>query len=119
MTLSLFEQIAFDCEIAHSEQRLEEVEFVAVIGSGTFNTYFGVLKRSGFISENGDGVSITQEGMNFIGSDFPPPPTTTEELQALWRSSLRSGEARMLDELVKRYPNGLSRQELAYHSGFE
>jgi hypothetical protein len=86
---------------------------------GTFNTYFGVLKRSGFLSEESDGVAITQEGMNFIGSDFPPPPTTTEELQALWRSSLRSGEARMLDELVKRYPNGLSRQELAHHSGFE
>ncbi len=85
---------------------------------GTFNTYFGVLKRAGFIVEQGGEVSITDAGLAYLGADVPPAPSTTAELQAMWRSRLRAGEARMLDVLVANYPNWVTRRQLGELSGF-
>lgn len=86
---------------------------------GTFGTYFGTLKRTGLIEENGVGVQITEAGMTYLGygSDRPAPPTTEQVLE-MWREVLRAGERKMLDELVAIYPQALSRSELGARTGF-
>lgn len=86
---------------------------------GTFSTYLGVLKRSGYLTEASGILQITDGGMAALGIDAPLPPTTTEEVLDQWRSALRAGERRMLDELVTVYPRALSREELADRAGFE
>jgi hypothetical protein len=84
---------------------------------GTFGTYFGTLKRAGFLQDEGGEISITQAGLDYVGVDVPEP-TTTEELLQMWYSALRAGERKMLDELVSFYPAGLSRDELGERTGF-
>lgn len=43
---------------------------------------------------------------------------TTDQLLATWRAVLRSGERRMLDELVRVHPHQLTRSELAARAHF-
>lgn len=85
---------------------------------GTFNTYFGDLKRRGFVTEDSSkNVVVTQEGMDYVG-EVPKSPRTHEEIMAMWRRNLRAGEMRILEVLVDAYPECLSREELANSSEF-
>lgn len=86
---------------------------------GTFGTYFGTLKRAGLIVEaaNGD-VEITQAGLDYLGADVPPQPETTEELMRMWSNALRDGERKMLDTLVRVYPEWVTRADLGETTGF-
>jgi hypothetical protein len=79
---------------------------------GTFSTYLGELKRAGYLEENGGELTVTQAGFDALGTD-PPAPATADEVRALWRDRLRAGARRMLDALIDRYPEGLTREELA------
>ncbi len=80
---------------------------------GTYNTYFGDLKRRGLVSEDHQGnVQATQEGMVFLG-EIAPAPTTHDEILAMWKRNLRAGEGRMLQEIVAVYPDPISKEELA------
>lgn len=81
------------------------------ITGGTFQTYWGVLRRHELIDEGPEDVGITDDGLAVIG-DVPAAPQTTDEIVAMWRSTLKAGARRMLDELVGAYPKGLSREEL-------
>jgi uncharacterized protein len=85
---------------------------------GTFGTYFGVLKRHDLIEEVGVDVGITPAGLALLGSAPPAGPQTTDEVLALWRSALRSGERRMLDELLACGGTALTRHELGEKTGF-
>lgn len=85
---------------------------------GTFQTYFGTLKRAGFIIETNGEVEITTEGLAYVGQDVPPAPATTAEMLAMWRARLRAGESKMLDTLVEVHPEGMSRSVLGQLSGF-
>lgn len=85
---------------------------------GTFGNYFGVLKRHQFLEERTDGIVITEHGMAYLGLSEPPPPQTTEELLETWRSALRRGERQMLDELVRIYPDTITRDELGERAGY-
>jgi hypothetical protein len=86
---------------------------------GTFGTYFGTLKRHGLLTEGANGdVEITDAGLEYLGSDIPPRPQTTEELLAMWQRALRRGEWHMLEALVSVYPNALVRDELGERTGY-
>ena len=85
---------------------------------GTFGNYFGTLKRLAFIIESGRDVEITQAGLDHLGADIPPRPETIDELLAMWKSALREGERKMLDQLVEVYPEAMTRQELGERTGF-
>ncbi|MGH7273096.1 MAG: hypothetical protein ACREIQ_01385, partial [Nitrospiria bacterium] len=89
------------------------------VRGGTFSTYFGTLKRAGFLNEIGSDIQITQTGLDYLGYAAPPPAQTAEELLDMWRGSLRAGERKMLDELVSVYPKSLGRAGLAYRAGYE
>lgn len=87
---------------------------------GTFGNYYGRLKRFGLIKEDILGaVLITEVGLGWFGSDRPQAPGTTDELLAMWRGKLLAGERKMLDAVVGRYPNPVSRQELGEETGYE
>jgi hypothetical protein len=85
---------------------------------GTFGTYWGVLKRYGFVEEGRDGLaSITDAGLAAIGEAADAPPQTREEVIETWRRALRAGERAMLDALLAA-PAGLSREQLGAQTGF-
>jgi hypothetical protein len=86
---------------------------------GTFGTYFGTLKRQGLIREatNGD-VEMTEAGLAYLGDEVPPRPQTTAEVLTMWQQALKRGEWRMLEALVKIYPQSLSREELGDRTGY-
>jgi hypothetical protein len=88
------------------------------VRGGTFGTYFGTLKRVGFIEEVNGEIQITQAGLDYLGHVAPPPPQSTEEILEMWRGALRAGERKMLDELVAIYPQALTREELGVRTGF-
>jgi len=85
---------------------------------GTFGTYFGTLKRHGLIRVTHGHVEITEAGQAYLGSEVPPQPQTTEEVLAMWQRALKRGEWRMLEALVKIYPQSLSREELGDETGY-
>jgi len=85
---------------------------------GTFGNYFSLLRKGGFIQEMAGEVQATQHGMDYLGTDISPAPSSTDELLAMWRKNLVSGEASMLDVLVAEYPNWMTRQTLGELTNF-
>lgn len=78
---------------------------------GTFSTYWGTLKRAGYIEERDGEAWITDAGLARADVE-PANPQTTEEILDMWRGSLKKGARNMLDELVDAYPDSLTRTEL-------
>ena len=89
--------------------------------SGTYGTYLSLLRSQGLI-EVGAEVSITEEGINYLGAE-KPQPQTQEEVLDMWRSNLTGGARRMFDVLVDEYPRQVDKAELgertdmSYNSG--
>ncbi len=78
--------------------------------SGTYGTYLSLLQSQGLI-EVGAEISITEEGLNHIGTD-KPRPQSQEEVLAMWRTNLTGGARRMFDVLVDAYPGQIDKAEL-------
>lgn len=79
---------------------------------GTFSAYYGNLKRRKLITiDHAKNISVTEHGMDVAG-EIPPAPSTPEETLAMWKSNLRAGEARILQEIVDAYPESISKDEL-------
>jgi len=82
-------------------------------GSGTFGTYLSELRRAGYVvEEGGSDWAITEAGRAFVGPVDPKPPTTAA-LVEMWSGRFRAGARSMLATLVARYPERLTRDELA------
>lgn len=82
------------------------------ITGGTFTTYWGHLRRLGLVEDDGGLIGLTPEGFDAVGA-APSAPASTEELLETWRTALKAGARRMLDELVEMYPVAIKRSELA------
>lgn len=82
------------------------------ITGGTFQTYWGQIKRAGLVEEHAGEISVTAAGLDYAGVT-EPDPMTTDELLDVWRRALKKGAREMLDVLVEHYPSGLTRDELA------
>jgi len=80
--------------------------------SGTFGTYFSLLRSKKFIDVNNGNISITEIGQEYIGTSFVNP-LTPEETQNMWRQKLSGGALRMFDHLLQIYPEEISREDLA------
>lgn len=78
--------------------------------SGTYSNYLSILKTSGMIEVSGSRVAPTRAGLDYIGE---VAPMSESDLQEQWRRKLTGGAQRMFDILLREYPDGLSRQELA------
>lgn len=80
---------------------------------GTFTTYIGDLRRSGFVEERSGLMYATEAGIAALGDKVPAAPTSHDEAMALWRKALRSGAFAMLEAVVEHGRDGISRDELA------
>jgi hypothetical protein len=85
---------------------------------GTYQAYFGTLRREGLLSDTNGDVRITQAGLDYLGADVPRNPQSTEELQAMWKSALRLGERTLLDEVIAAYPRSIPREMLGERTGY-
>jgi hypothetical protein len=105
----------------HHPMRVTRAQLATLSGftasGGTFGTYFGTIKRQGFIEEQSGIVEITEAGLDYVGV-VPAVPMSTEEVIQTWRQALRAGERSMLDVLVAAYPNAVTRDDLAEQTGF-
>ena len=89
--------------------------------SGTYGTYLSLLRSQGLIEVGAD-ISITEEGLTYIGTD-KPRPQSQDEVLTMWRNNLTGGARRMFDVLVDAYPEQIDkaelgeRTEMSYNSG--
>ncbi len=81
------------------------------VSGGTFNTYLSELKRAGWITETGETLNITQEGLAAAGP-VEPLPTEPQVLIETWASKFREGAAKMLRAICSHYPGSISRNSL-------
>lgn len=82
--------------------------------SGTFSSYLSALRTQGLIVEGPDKrIEVTEVGMAAAGIGTDHDPITPGELQALWRSKLKAGAARMFDIVLDAYPHPVHREDLA------
>ena len=84
---------------------------------GTFAEYLSALRKSGFISENGHGVSITEQGLDAAGA-VDSAPSSTNELVSMWKGKFKAGVGKMLDVLVEVHPDYISREDLGEATDF-
>jgi hypothetical protein len=79
--------------------------------SGTFSTYLGRARSSGWINGSRERIEITEAGRAAIGSHDPLPEG--RDLLEYWLGQLgNSGAARMLRVLADRYPRATAAEEL-------
>lgn len=84
---------------------------------GTFNTYLSRLRTAGYVTEAGELLSVTPEGLAAFG-ECPPAPASPKTVQAQWKRALGEHAAgRLIDVLVSCYPALLRRDELASQAG--
>lgn len=78
--------------------------------SGTFGTYLGRLRSSGWIDGSNE-LQITPKGLDALGRYDPLPEG--QELLRYWLQDLgQSGAGRMLSVLAEVYPKALTKEEL-------
>ncbi len=78
---------------------------------GSFSTYLSTLRTAGLIISEGNLLSATQKGIDYLG-ETPNPPQTSEEVINMWKQNLTGGARRMFDVLVEAYPNGYMKETL-------
>lgn len=79
--------------------------------SGTFGTYLGRLRASGYVDGVGDRLSLTPAGRDALGNYDPLPEG--RDLLNYWLGQLGGGGAgRMLSVLAEVYPQALTKEEL-------
>jgi len=79
---------------------------------GTWSTYLSRLRTAGCIEKQGEEYLATETGVAAIGDAVQPLPPPGPELVKFWKSKL-AGVGPMLDVLAGRYPDAITREELA------
>jgi hypothetical protein len=96
-----------------TRQQLATLSGFAVRG-GTFQQYLGTLRRNGLMQEIAKGrILTTAEGLNTVGAVLKV--NTSEQVIDMWKRSLRLGERKILDLLVKRYPREVTTTDIGEH----
>jgi hypothetical protein len=84
---------------------------------GGFNNYLGALRSRSLIEGTGDRLTITEQGIQALGSWEPLPLGIA--LIDYWRSRLGKAERLILETLTQAYPKALSKEEVAAEAGYE
>jgi uncharacterized protein len=84
---------------------------------GGFNNYLGGLRSRGMIQGDGDRLTITEAGIQTLGSWEPLP--TGPALIDYWRSRLGKAERLILETLTQVFPDRLTKEEVAAKTGYE
>lgn len=102
--------------VDHHPLRLSRSQLATLAGmkvtGGTFGTYLSALRRGEYLNEVDHLLEVTELGLRTVGG-AAAAPSTAEQVRQRWRSALKGGARRMLDELVELHPQGVSRRELA------
>lgn len=86
---------------------------------GTWAAYKSDLRNGGYF-EVRDGLWFaTEAGRDYVGSDAPEMPSTTEDVVRLWGEKLRLGARNMLDVLVEKRGRHVSKDDLGSAIGME
>jgi uncharacterized protein len=84
---------------------------------GGFNNYLGALRSRVLIQGDGDRLTITEAGIQALGSWVPLPAGSA--LIDYWRNRLGKAERLILEALTQAYPAGLNKEEVAARAGYE
>ncbi len=84
-------------------------------GSGTSLTVLGALRSRGLLQGEGDRLTITDVGIQTLGSWEPLP--TGSALIGHWRSRLGKAERLILETLTEAFPDALTKEEVAAKAG--
>lgn len=83
---------------------------------GGFNNYLGALRSRGLLQGDGDRLTITDIGIQTLGSWEPLP--TGSALIDYWRGRLGKAEKLILETLTQSYPDALNKEEVAARAGY-
>jgi hypothetical protein len=84
---------------------------------GGFNNYLGALRSRGLIEGVGERITITEAGIQALGSWEPLPRGSA--LIDYWRGRLGKAERLILETLAQEYPDALTKEEVAAKAGYE
>ncbi len=84
---------------------------------GGFNNYLGALRSRGLIEGVGERITITEAGIQALGSWEPLP--TGSALIDYWRNRLGKAERLILETLTQAFPDALTKEEVAAKAGYE
>jgi hypothetical protein len=84
---------------------------------GGFNNYLVDLRSRRLIEGDGDRLTISEAGIQALGSWEPLPAGAA--LIDYWRSRLGKAERLIIETLTQVYPNGMTKEEVAAKAGYE
>lgn len=84
---------------------------------GGFANYLYTLRKKGWIEGGGDLLTVTDAGIEALGTYEPLP--TGQELLNHWLGQLGRAEREALRVLVEAYPKGLTKEAVAAQAGYE
>lgn len=120
MKLSSGERRILTALAQHSPGR-SKVQVAVLTGyaatGGGFNNYLGALRSRGLIAGDGDRLTITDAGIQALGSWEPLPAGSA--LIEYWRGRLGKAERSILEALAETYPDTLTKEEVAAKAGYE
>lgn len=82
------------------------------------DTYLQKLFAAELVSQSGEYISVSGDGLVALGPDFEPLPTGSA-LRQHWLQRLPEGEKRILQLLVEQYPNPMQRDEISDATGYK
>jgi hypothetical protein len=107
--------------LAQYPQGRSKVQVAVLTGyaatGGGFNNYLGALRSRAFIDGDGDKLTITDAGIEALGSWEPLPVGSA--LIEYWRGRLGKAERSILEALAEAYPEALTKEEVAARAGYE
>jgi len=100
----------------HPEQvKKNRVKTISGLSAGGFRNYLGDLKRAGYITIAGDLISITSEGIEYVGN-IPPLPNNAD-LLGMWCGNFKKGHGDMLRYLFNNYPEWVTKESIIEATG--
>lgn len=82
----------------------------------TRNKYLQYLQAKGFVTQQGEKVMATEDGINALG-DFEPLPSG-QDLQQYWLNQLSEGESNILKVLIDEHPEYVQRDTISDRTGY-
>jgi len=82
------------------------------IKSSGFTNPLGHLRKLGLITYGPNTLTATDSGIAVLG-DYTPLPTDSETICNYWLNKVSGPERRILEQIIKAYPNVISREECA------
>ncbi len=107
------------CAIAQYPDGVDREQWSVLTGykRSSRDTYLQRMRTAGHIDDSGDRIIATDAGIAALG-DFEPLPTG-DGLRGYWCEKLQGGERAILEYLIRRYPDAVSRDDLDEPTGYK